>query len=521
MADFNIKYIFPGDNKDEILKKINYNFFQTFFNAVGERGPGGNVGATGLRGQAGRDGVPGATGDRASNWYFSATEPIDSQSQDGDVWIDNGATGGQQVYIYNSGSWVYTGETLLTAGEFSTLIGASGPGGSNENNAIYINGSSIDKTLVLSDATGTTGSLNPNLAKLHISTDTATTAEFPTLSFSKSFLPQTPGNIISWKWKQTGGNFNKEWILPGNSTIQSGLSSTYSSTGGAVNLTSPSNIVASSPASINFTGATGTSGAFALSTANILSFSSSNVNLNTGLMSVILGVGGTAYIQASSTSSVPLVYIQGNGGGANLESTVSTSNNLLNVRDVYGNSIVKSSRLNKFTWGSGGATGYKDTLRISTTAPSTFPTFTRSIYTNNYLDSGSPTNDICVITPTYTGSSSADGRTNRVYLSVGSNYTWATSLLSAGQSRTFDFFLNSSTYSFAGIRAAKVDSGVSTAQISDSGSGPAGCQHIRITFFYNIGSFHYQAFSNGNYSCGWVVYAIPELVDPGLVKGGF
>ena len=124
---------------DEILKKINYNFFQTFFNAVGERGPGGNVGATGLRGQAGRDGVTGSTGDRASNWCFSATEPIASQSQDGDVWIDNGATGGQQVYIYNSGSWVYTGETLLTAGEFSTLIGASGPGGSNENNAIYKN----------------------------------------------------------------------------------------------------------------------------------------------------------------------------------------------------------------------------------------------------------------------------------------------------------------------------------------------------------------------------------------------
>ena len=515
MPDFNVKYIFPGDNKDEILKKINYNFFQTFFNGIGEKGPGGNIGATGLRGQAGRDGVAGATGDRASNWYFSASEPLASQSQEGDVWVDSGATGGQQVYLYISGSWVYTGETLLTSGEFSTLIGASGPGGSSESNAIYINGSSIDKTLVLSDATGTTGSLNPNLAKLHISTDTSATDEFPTLGFAKTFLPQTPGNIISWKWKQTGGNFNKEWILPGNSTIQSGLSSTYSSTGGTANISSFSNLDVLSTASVNFTGATGTSGAFSLSTPNVLSFTSSNVSLSTSIMSVILGVGGTAYIQAAATPSIPLAYLQGNGGGANIQSTVSTSDNLLNIRDVNGNSILKSSRLNKFTFGSTGATGFKDTLRISTTAPNTFPTFPRSVFTNNYLDSGSPTNDICVITPTYTGSSSADGKSNRVYLSVGSNYSWADSLLSSGQSRTFDFFLNSATYSFGGIRVALTGAVTQTAQINDSASGPSGCQHIRITFFHNRTSFHYQAFSNGFFSCGWILYSTLQTVEPG------
>ncbi len=520
MPDFNVKYIFPGDNKDEILKKINYNFFQTFFNGIGEKGPEGNVGPTGLRGQAGRDGIQGATGDRASNWYFSAVEPTASQSQDGDVWVDNGATGGQQVYIYTSGSWVYTGETLLTAGEFSTFIGASGPGGSNENNAIYINGSSIDKTLVLSDATGTTGSLNPNLAKLHISTDTATNSDFPTLSFAKTFLPQTTGNIISWKWKQTGGNYNKEWILPGNSTLQSGLSSTYSSTGGTAYLSSLSNLVVTSTSSLNLTGATGTSGAFSLNTPNVLSFSSSNISLGAGIMSTILGVGGTAYIEAAATPSIPLAYLQGNGSGAIVQSTVSTSNNLLNVKDVYGNSILQSSRLNKFTLGSSGATGYKDTLRISTTAPNTFPTFTRSIYTNNYLDSGSPTNDICVITPTYTGSSNADGKSNRVYLSVGSNYSWATSLISSGQSRTFYFFLNSATYSFGGIRVVGESGGTKTAQINDSASGPSGCQHIRITFFHNNASFHYQAFSNGFFSCGWIEFTLPAVVDPGLSKGG-
>lgn len=518
MANFNVKYIFSGDNKDEILRKINYNFFQTFSNSVGEKGPGGNIGATGLRGQAGKEGIIGATGDRATNWYFSATEPAASESQEGDIWADNGATGGQQVYIFTSGSWIYTGETLLTAGEFSTLIGASGPGGSNENNVIFINGSSINKTLVLSDATGTTGSLNPNLAKLHISTDAATSAELPNLSFSKSFIPQTPGNIISWKWKEAGSNFNNEWILPGNSTLQSGLSSTYSSTGGTANVQTPANLVGFSSTTANFIGATGTSGAFGINTSNIFNLTSSNVSLNTGLMSVILGIGGTAFIQAGATSSVPLTYLQGNGGGAFLQSTVLTSDNLLNIKDVNGDSILKSSRLNKFTFGSTGATGFKDTLRISTTSPATFPTFNRSIFTNNYVDSGSPTNDTCVIIPTYTGSSSSDGNSNRVYLSVGSNYSWATSLLSAGQSRAFDFFIKSGTYSFGGIRVAKEGGGTETAQISDGGSGQSGCQHIRMTFFHNIPLFHFQVFSSGNFSCGWLPFTINAVVDPGLPK---
>ena len=46
MADFNTKYILPGDDKDTIINKINHNFYQVFFNGVGERGPDGYVGAT-------------------------------------------------------------------------------------------------------------------------------------------------------------------------------------------------------------------------------------------------------------------------------------------------------------------------------------------------------------------------------------------------------------------------------------------------------------------------------------------
>jgi hypothetical protein len=182
MADFNTKYILLGDNKDSILEKINYNFFQVLSNSIGEKGPVGDPGATGLRGQVGRDGSPGSTGERAANWYFSATEPPVAESQDNDIWVNIGTTGGQQVFEFISGSWIYSGETLSSSGQFSTLIGASGPGGSTEDNVIYITGSQSDKTLVISDATGTTGDLNPNLAKLHISTDASTSVDLPNLT---------------------------------------------------------------------------------------------------------------------------------------------------------------------------------------------------------------------------------------------------------------------------------------------------------------------------------------------------
>lgn len=523
MSDFNTKYLFPGDDKNSILDKLNYNFYQVLSNAIGEKGPIGSVGATGIRGQAGRDGLPGSTGERAANWYFTPTSPSASISQENDIWVDTGSTGSQSVYFYSSGSWVNSGETLLSSGLFSTLVGASGPGGSTENNAIYFNGIPSDKTLVLSDATGTTGDLNPNLAKLHISTDTSVTNEFPTLSLAKTFLPQTPGNIISFKWKNVGGDYDKEIILPGNYALQSGASSTYSATGGSMNVVSATETQISSQTFMNFTGATGTSGAFGISTPGILNFTSSNLSVNSSQFSATLGVGGTAYVQAVSTPGVPLVYIQGGGNGGLVQSPVLTSDDLLNVTNPSGNSHLASNRLNKFTWGATGATGFKDTQRISTTSPSTFPTFVRGIYTNNYVDSGSPTNDTCVITPTYTGAASSDGRSNRVYLSVGSNYDWAGGILSSDQSRTFDFFINSSTYSFGGIRAVRNDvSGVSTAQINDAGSGVTGCQHIRLTFFGSsaLNSFHYQAFSNSNYSCGWVQFTTAELDEgPGPAGG--
>ena len=56
MSQFNTKYILPGDSKDVLLSKLNQNFNQVYFNGVGEMGPDGAIGATGIIGQAGEDG---------------------------------------------------------------------------------------------------------------------------------------------------------------------------------------------------------------------------------------------------------------------------------------------------------------------------------------------------------------------------------------------------------------------------------------------------------------------------------
>jgi len=528
MADFNTKYILPGDDKDAIINKINHNFYQVFFNGVGERGPDGYVGATGIRGQAGRDGEAGATGERAADWFFSSTEPSDSESQNGDIWINIGVTGGQQVYVYTSGSWVNSGQTLLSSGVFSTITGISGPGNSTSNNAIYINGSQNTKDLVLSDAVGATSSMNPNFSKVMVSTDTSQTADLPIVGFAKTFLTQTPGGIASFKWTQTGSSYNHGWYFPNEIRLQSGLSSTYSATGGTMTLqTSGQNIVGSSQSTANFTAATGTSGAFGFSTPSTLSFTSSQVNLSSSNFSVVLSVpGGTGYIAAPVNPYVPLASLSGSGDGVSVQATSETSNNLLQVLNTTGQSFVTSSRQNKFTFGSVGATGLKIVKGITTTSQNFL-----SDGSDSYILCGNPTNDVCVITPPPSGSPSANGKANRVLLSFGSNYSWASGLFSSGvESRTFDFFLNSSNYSFGGIRVVQQSSFLGSPQkvyINDNGAGTSGCQHIRITFFPSVVSakLHYQAFSDDNYKCGWITYTISvdqaaSGLDDGLGGGG-
>lgn len=520
MADFNTKYILPGDDKDTILNKINHNFYEVFFNGVGEKGPLGNVGATGIRGQAGRDGIPGATGERAAEWFFSTTEPISSVSQEGDIWINIGVTGGQQVYKYTSGSWVDSGQTLLSTGVFSTITGISGPGNSTSNNAIYINNNPVESDFILSDSVGATSSMNPNFSKVMFSTDTSETSEFPIVGFAKTFLTQSPGNIVSFRWEQTGSSYDHAWTFPSEIRLQSGLSSEYSATGGSMSIsTTNQNVVGSSQNTMTFTGATGTSGAFSLSTSDLLNISSSLVNLNASEFNIILSTpGGTGYIASSVNPGVPLASLSGSGNGVKIESSSTTSDELLQILNTTGQSLITSGRENKFIFGSVGATGLKKVKEITTTTQNFLASGSDS-----YILCGNPTNDVCVITPPPSGSPSTNGKSNRVLLSLGSNFSWATGLMSTSdESRTFDFFMNSSTYSFGGIRVVpEFGLGTTVVYIDDNAAGEGGCQHIRITFFRNNEKLHYRAFSDDNYKCGWITYGFAQEQASGNPGGGF
>ena len=513
MADFNTKYILSGDDKDTFINKINNNFYQVFFNGVGEKGPDGNMGATGITGQAGRKGLPGATGERAAEWFFSSAEPSNLVSLDGDIWVNIGSTGGQQVFIYSAGSWIYTGETLLSSGVFSTLTGISGPGNSTSNNAIFINGNQLNKTMVLSDVVGSTAAMNPNFSKVIVSTDTAQTADFPIIGFSKTFLPQTPENIVSLEWDQTGNSYSHRWSFPNEIRVQSGMSSTYSATGGSMILRTPNrNIVGSSQSLANFTAATGTSGAFSFSTSSILNLTSPLINLTPSAFSISLqDPGGTGYIASTVTPSVPLVDLSGSGSGVNISSSLVSDDDLLQVLNTTDQNFIRAKRSNKFSFGSVGATGLKKVKGITTTSQ-----IFLTDGTDSYVNSGNPTNDICVIVPPTTGSPVANGKANRVMLSLGSNFGWATGLISSGQSRTFDFFMNSPTYSFGGIRVIP-SSGLgfpTRVYIDDNSAGPGGCQHIRITFFplSVTEGFHYEAFSDDNYKCGQIIYTLEATI---------
>ena len=96
---FNTNYILPGDDKNQILGKVNYNFSQILANAVGLPGEMGIKGPTGIIGQVGKDGDGGATGTRANLWFIQEDQPYgnipynEAPLINYDIWV-NVAGGG-------------------------------------------------------------------------------------------------------------------------------------------------------------------------------------------------------------------------------------------------------------------------------------------------------------------------------------------------------------------------------------------------------------------------------------------
>ena len=503
---FNTKYIFPGDDKNQILEKVNYNFSQVFFNGTGLKGPIGVVGATGIIGQVGRDGDIGLTGDRASNWYFTSLEPASSISQINDIWINVGPTGAQDVFIYSGSAWVYSGETLLGASTFGLLPEITGPGGSTSNNAIDIsNPTPSDVTFVFSDGTGTTSNVNPNLAKVLVATD-AGSNNFPIFGFDKTFVGSL--NVPSFQWAATGAGYNFVYSSPGDLTLVSGLTASYSSTGANAVIAGQTTVSLTANTSIAFENATGASAAMAFSTPSTITLSGQNIELTpsaanfknlTNTSGLTASTGTLASV--SNTSSGVFVEISGSSAtGPAIVSFVNSSGyNIFETRgnnfNVIGESGPSGSASGKFVKAAQGLT------------PSASSTFVRSGFTNNVVPVTltSASSDVIYLTPLYGGTPSSDGKSNRVYLQI-SGFT-GTYDESTQQGRIFDVFMNDSTLCFGGIRSVFAG-GSDSDQIGDfSNSATGGCRHIRLqtlnssTIFYSASTPKLSSPSR----CGFIV----------------
>ena len=519
---FNVKYIFPGDNKNEILAKTNFNFAQVFFNGVGERGPIGEIGPTGLIGEVGGDGQIGPTGNRASNWFFSVSEPAEEESQKNDIWVNIGPTGAQEVYVYSGNAWVFSGETILGDSTFGLLTQIEGPGGSTTNNAIDIaDPNPSNETFVVSDVTPSTGNANPNLAKLLIATD-ATTVSLPIFSFDKTFVGSN--TIPGFGWGSTGTNYDVDFSNPGNTTFSGGLTANFYATGGTASFISSGLLTISSNSEMTFQNATGASAAMAFTTPNFITFSGNNIQLTASSLTY-QNLTQTAGITASAGE---LLQTFSSGNGAFVEITGQpgpTGSPIATFRNSSGYNIFET-RSNNFnvvgqTGPSGSASGRYVQAVQALTNVSASSTFTRASFTNNYVPVSltSSNSNIIYVVPKYAVASSiyADGRQYRLYLQL-TNFTniWNTALQEA---RSFDIFLEDDTLCFAGIRTV-YSGGASTAQIGDfSNSATGGCRHIRFTPVSNETAFYY-AFTPHPWSTVRCGYIATSSVATGTVGGG-
>lgn len=512
---FNTKYILSSDDRKEIVDKINYNFYQLYFNSVGEEGAIGPIGPTGLIGQAGQPGDVGITGDAALNWYFQTTPPTEASV--GDFWVNTSSSGGRQVFEFDGILWVNTGESLLSDSVFSVINSIQGPGTSTDNNAIVISYNTPltpgNYTVVLSDSISNSSTVNPSLAKLLLATNAS---EFirPLLSFGKDFIPSS--NIPGYNWSRVGNDYEAEFSNPNNLTYSSGGNSEYSATGGTASIIS--NLTSTVTAStVSIIGATGISGAFSFSTPGSLNFSSIRTEITPSSFSIFGFPNGSTSTHSATNS----VNIQASSGFRSSIASTSDSQTILALTTstaLSGEYYFSSQGGGKNVIGNVGLTGSAGVI-VNLVKPFTLLTYTPGSTFNNppFTNSFSEVpisnlyEDVVRVRVRNLDSSvvSADGRTNRFYLQF-SNFTQL--LTSVEEVRTFDFLLDDLDYGFGGIRvfAPSVNNII---PISDTGLGKEqACRRIRVTFMPNRNGFYYNAFSTGNNICGFVSY-VPQTSE--------
>lgn len=548
---FNTKYILPGDDKDQIISKVNQNFSQIYYAGVGLQGEMGVIGPTGIIGQVGKNGITGPSGERANIWIFQDTPPDIYSSfpislENYDVWVNTsptGSTGGlNRIYRYQSNYgggdygyfWIDTGSNFTAGDVFTIIQGASGPGQITERNVITAGATS---TFVFSDREVTESDANPNYAKVFVENNGTSTVELPIFGFGKTFYSET--EIPAFYWKNIV-DYSVEFSSGGDISIQSQATGSYSSTGGSAGITAGNNVTVLSSTQLGISGPSG-----AILQTQSLGIKSSNLNLDSSLSftgmvggftvgasssGYSLDIGNSSPVEGSDSRVLTVLDYSGGPSGGVLRPIVNLGVNGSSLFRINNSSSGSYPSVSIGYTGSAGITGpsggtgsnaYKSYQTITDSASSKL-TF-GSGASSNYIPV-TPSNDIIRIVPAVpTGSSvSSNGRSGRIWIYLTNIFNY----IEFSESSEIDIFMDSTAYSIGGVAIETNYSGAfgtyGQLQITDGGTGPSqGCRHVKVTFFggpfpgsvNNSGNrFAYiQSFASGVSTSSQVVYYYSSL----------
>lgn len=458
---FNTKYIFKGDDRKEIVDKINYNFNQILSFSVGPDGHQGPRGATGLPGPAGYKGEAGGSGDRGTIFFKQSSAPEIGLSQEYDIWIDNSTGEGSVNFLDSNGDWIYSGYSFFSSSYFSNYSWIQGPASSTDKYVIGLkNNGDLEKTsLVLSDGSIDPSYSNPNKSKLVIATKDQTS--YPILSFSKS--SSTSNGIPSFYWENIGSNRNLVYKSSGNLEIKSNLILSIDS-GAARNILFGNNFSSnSSDFVIKGDGNFYLSSNVTIGSGGIFGVTSKNL-----LLSSLYLVHSDPTVIYSETGSYVMNDVPQSGGlnSGIVIATTSSADESFRIDDLTGNPIlsgkpsgtVDSGKHAQTIFGStGGATGgtggpfsyhvkkasyvTKNTSAVLSVAK--YPSNTLgSTVLNNVFDLSDASlwnSNVIVVTPTFYTAGDQSG----IYLRIPSSYLNVFDpVYSTGKSNTYRILLN-------------------------------------------------------------------------------
>ena len=498
---FNTKYILSGDDKNQILSKVNQNFSQVYFAGVGLAGEAGPIGPTGIIGQVGKDGPTGPGGTRANIWIFQETQPDNTfvpKLENFDIWVNTsptGSTGGlNRIYRYVFPIWQDTGQNFISGNTFSVIQGVSGPGQITEKNAIVAGSTG---TFVFGSDPANSSNANRNYSKaLILNSDES----LPSFEFGKTFYLSESPPSFSW----TSSDYDIEFSSSDEIFLQSQATGSYSSPTASVGITSGNEITFSSSISIGISGPSGIS----LSSSEV-EFKSSNID-NSGENDILNfnGMEGGFSVSASSsdeclrvqntTTSVGNLTLLNYNGGVDgtlisIKPNVNFSMNGNSLFRINNSTIGSLPSLSIGYTGSTGSTGpfggtganiYKEYQTVVSSASSATILGTPDVK-SNYI-TVTPERDVIRVVPDIPSGSTvkSNNRNDLIWIYL----TGVDQYVESNNSSEIDIFMDSSQYAIGGIAIETnytESRGIyGVLQLPDSATGPnTGCRHAKITFF--------------------------------------